>query len=93
MQRSDNSAHNDTGPVPAKKAGAVGVAGWLAIAVLVCFLGVSIWFALETWNSMEGVVISTHGKIAMVLGIVITTVVGAGLMALVFWSSHKGFDR
>jgi hypothetical protein len=39
------------------------------------------------------VAVSTNGKIAMLLGIVVTTLLGAGLMALVFWSSRKGYDR
>jgi hypothetical protein len=29
----------------------------------------------------------------MLLGIVVTALLGAGLMALVFWSNRKGYDR
>ncbi len=57
------------------------------------FLGGAVWFAIYAWRRMDGVEISTHGMIAMGLGIVVTTLVGAGLMGLVFWSSRKGYDR
>jgi hypothetical protein len=36
--------------------------------------------------------ISTHGKIAIVLGTMFTVFVGVGLMALVFYSDRSGQD-
>ena len=71
----------------------LGVSGWLTIIVLLALLGGAIWFAVGIWQATEETEISTHGKIAMALGIIVTILVGAGLMALVFWSSRKGFDR
>ena len=35
---------------------------------------------------------SIHGYVAMILGIVFSLVIGCGLMALMFYSSRKGFD-
>jgi len=35
---------------------------------------------------------SIHGYIAMTLGIIFSLVIGAGLMALVFYSSRYGYD-
>jgi hypothetical protein len=70
----------------------LGPAGWLAIIVLGSLLGVAIWFAFYGWNLTEGE-ISTNGVIALTLGIVLSMVLGGGLMALVFWSNRKGYDR
>jgi hypothetical protein len=67
--------------------------GVLLLAVLAAFLAGSAWFAVSAWRRTAGVEISTHGMIAMGLGIIVTFLVGAGLMALVFWSSRKGYDR
>ncbi|MBT5812586.1 MAG: hypothetical protein HOI19_19605, partial [Rhodospirillaceae bacterium] len=44
------------------------------------------------WFEMGDVAISWHGVVAMVLGVVLSFLVGAGLMALVFYSNRKGFD-
>ncbi|HEX4535289.1 MAG TPA: hypothetical protein VH000_13730 [Rhizomicrobium sp.] len=68
------------------------LAGWLAIAVMAAFLGIAIWYAAYTWNRMEGVGISTAGWLFLVLGVVVTFAVGAGLMGLLFYSSRKGRD-
>ena len=66
----------------------LGPGGWLAVIVLV----VSIWFAFYGWNLTDGQV-STNGMIALTLGIVFSMLLGGGLMALVFWSNRKGYDR
>jgi TRAP-type C4-dicarboxylate transport system permease small subunit len=70
----------------------LGPAGWLAILVLGCILAASIWFAFYGWNLTDGQ-ISTQGMIALVLGVVFSMLLGGGLMALVFWSNKKGYDR
>ena len=64
-----------------------------AIAVLVGFLIGAIVYAVRAWNAMSGVGISTAGWIFMALGVIVTTLVGGGLMALVFYSSRKDYDR
>ena len=70
----------------------IGRAGWVAIIVLGAFLVWAIWYAMHAWSQMQGVGISTAGWVFMGLGIVVTFAVGAGLMALVFYSSRKGKD-
>ena len=75
----------------AKRAG-LGVAGWLAIAAMVIVLGAAIWFMVYGWN-LTNAQISTQGYIALTLGIVLSALVGGGLMALLFWSNRKGYDR
>jgi hypothetical protein len=41
---------------------------------------------------LGGVGISSAGWVFLVLGVVVTILVGSGLMALVFYSSRKGRD-
>jgi len=36
---------------------------------------------------------SVHGYVAMILGIIFSLLVGCGLMALVFYSSRRGYDE
>jgi hypothetical protein len=67
--------------------------GWLAIAAMAAMLLAAILFAIHTWNAMEGTSVSTLGWLFMALGVIVTTLVGAGLMALVFYSSRKNYDR
>jgi len=68
-------------------------AGWIALAVLVGFLLVSLWYAVKVWTSMAGVHMSGWGWMFLILGIVVTIGLGAGLMALVFYSSRHDMDR
>lgn len=63
----------------------------LLTVVLTAFLAVSIWFAFRSFTSIE-TEMSGHGWFAMVLGVVFSLVVGGGLMALVFYSSRRGYD-
>jgi ABC-type multidrug transport system permease subunit len=68
-------------------------AGWIAIVVLVALLVAAVWYAAQVWISMSGVHMSVWGWTFMVLGVVVTTGLGAGLMALVFYSSRHDMDR
>jgi len=68
-------------------------AGWVALAVLAAFFFVSLWYAVKVWTSMAGVHMSGWGWLFLVLGIVVTIALGAGLMALVFYSSRHDMDR
>jgi hypothetical protein len=66
------------------------------IAAIVIMLGVLVWagwYAVTAWNAMRGVTISTLGWVFMGLGAIVTLLVGAGLMALVFYSSRHDMDR
>jgi hypothetical protein len=62
------------------------------ILPLVVLLALAAWFAIYSWNAIEGPPIPTAGSVAMWLGIVFSIVVGCGLMALVFYSSRRGYD-
>jgi len=73
--------------------GRVGVAGWIAIVVMVGLLAWAGWYAVHAWNALAGVDISPIGWVFIVVGILLTLGLGGGLMALVFYSSRKDFDR
>jgi hypothetical protein len=55
-------------------------------------LGAAIWFMFYGWNLADGQ-IDTNGYIALGLGVLLSMVLGGGLMALLFWSNRKGYDR
>jgi fumarate reductase subunit D len=71
----------------------LGIGGWLIILLLVALLIWAGWFGYTSWTAVGDVKISTAGWIFLGLGIVVTTLVGAGLMFLVFYSSRKHYDR
>lgn len=66
--------------------------GTAAILILLAFLGWAVWYGIRSWNALEGVRISPLGWLFMGLGVVVTFLVGAGLMALVFYSSRHDRD-
>jgi hypothetical protein len=72
--------------------GRIGIAGWIGIVVLVVLLAAALWYAQHAWGQMPGVGLSPLGWLFLVLGVITTVVVGAGLMALLFYSSRKGKD-
>jgi hypothetical protein len=69
------------------------LAGGIAIAILVLLLAWAIWYALGAWDAMRAVHLSSLGWVFLVLGALVTFLVGAGLMALVFYSSRHDMDR
>ena len=69
-----------------------GMRKFLVIIPLVALLGASVWFALYAWTAIEGPPMPVEGHVAMWLGIVFSLVIGCGLMALVFYSSRRGYD-
>ncbi|MEI7805666.1 MAG: hypothetical protein WCI56_10090 [Hyphomicrobiales bacterium] len=64
----------------------------IIIVPLFALLAATLWFAVYTWTSLEGPPIPAFGYWAMGGGIVISLIVGCGLMALVFYSSRHGYD-
>ena len=62
------------------------------IVPLVALLAFALWFAVYSWNAIEGPPIPATGYVALSLGIVFSLLVGCGLMALLFYSSRHGYD-
>ena len=70
----------------------IGAAGWTTILVLLAFLAVAIAYAVHGWSRVGAVGIPPIGWAFLIAGIVVTLLVGGGLMALIFYSSRKGHD-
>lgn len=64
----------------------------LFISLAILLLG-SIVVMINGWGSIPAVAISGMGKLALIGGVVISFLVGGGLMALVFYSARKGYDE
>lgn len=70
----------------------LGPAGFIALIVLFGLFGGATWYAVYAWGLLGGIAISPTGWLFLVLGAVLTTLLGGGLMALLFYSSRKGKD-
>lgn len=81
---------NDEGPNSPR---GLGLAGWFAIIAMAILLIWSIWYAVHAWNALGSVEIGVTGWVFIVVGIMLTVGLGAGLMALVFYSSRHDMDR
>jgi cation transporter-like permease len=65
-----------------------------ALLLLLSFMvaGVSTWALGATWEAIGGGEMSVHGWIALALGILGTSGLAWGLMALAFLSHREGWD-
>lgn len=61
----------------------------LLIAVLGALLAAAVIFTFTHWDASA---MSVHGWIALGAGAVLSFVIGAGLMALMFYSARHGYD-
>jgi hypothetical protein len=77
---------------PLHTARGLGPWGWAVIIVLAGFLAAAISYAIYGWNRLGDVGIPPVGWAFLIAGIVVTVLVGAGLMGLIFYSSRKGRD-
>jgi protein-S-isoprenylcysteine O-methyltransferase Ste14 len=66
--------------------------GWVALVALFTLLVFAIWYCAHAWSELPGVGIPPMGWLFLGLGVLLTIVVGAGLMFLLFYSSRKGRD-
>jgi hypothetical protein len=72
----------------------------ILIVALVVMLGAAMAFSWHVWTSVGaaasdsgGQAMNGNGMAALVIGGIGTLVVGAGLMALVFYSARHDYDR
>ncbi len=68
-------------------------AGWVTLVILLALLAAAIWYARGIWHSFSDTPISGLGWTFLVLSVVVTIGLGAGLMALVFYSARHDMDR
>ncbi len=59
------------------------------LGLLILAAGTGFW----AWREIGSVEIGMHGWIALGLGAGLTFLVGAGLMALMFFSARRGYDE
>jgi hypothetical protein len=64
----------------------------LIILALFGLLAAAIWFAVAAWERLGGAEIPFYGYLAIVGGVLVSLLVGGGLMGLVFYSSRHGYD-
>ncbi|HEY0224424.1 MAG TPA: hypothetical protein VGC38_07930 [Pseudolabrys sp.] len=64
----------------------------LLVLGLFGLLALAIWFASSAWMHFGGDPIPAYGYAAIAGGVVISLLVGGGLMGLVFYSSRYGYD-
>ena len=64
----------------------------ILVAALFALLAMSVWFAAYAWNHLGGDPVPSYGYVAIAGGVVVSLLVGGGLMALVFYSSRHGYD-
>jgi len=63
----------------------------LTAAALSGLLALAVSFTINAW-ARTAASMSIHGWIALGLGIVFSVGIGCGLMALMFYSSRRGYD-
>ena len=71
----------------------------ILIVALVIMLGAAIAFSWDVWTSVGtdggdggGQAMNGNGMAALIIGGIGTLALGGGLMALVFYSSRRGYD-
>jgi len=71
----------------------MGIGSWIILIVLLSLsvaAGVIVYFG---WTLADGTDVPTSGYAAMAFGVIISLAIGFGLMALLFYSSRKGYDE
>jgi hypothetical protein len=69
------------------------VGTWILAAVLFGFLAWALVVGYLGWTGSPGVEMPSIGIGALIFGVVMSLIVGIGLMALVFFSSRSGYDE
>ena len=64
----------------------------LAVIALLALLGAALWYAIGIWTAVETEPMPPELYVALALGVLFSLVVGIGLMALMFYSSRRGYD-
>jgi hypothetical protein len=68
------------------------IGGWIVITVLLLLFAAAGVIGYLGWT-ISNADVPMSGYVAMALGVIFSLAVGVGLMALVFYSSRKGFDE
>jgi hypothetical protein len=71
----------------------LGIGTIAMVAALIAILAAALWFAASAFTTVSGPPMPAVGYAAMTLGIVLSLLVGCGLMALLFYSNRHGYDE
>src|SRR5580692_8059463 len=71
----------------------LGVGSWTILVVLLLLLVGTFTIVYLGWTLANGTDVPASGYVAMVFGVLVSLSVGFGLMALIFYSSRKGYDE
>jgi len=66
---------------------------WIVVTILMLLLVASGVIGYLGWMSGGDADVPTSGYVAMAFGVIFSLAVGIGLMALIFYSSRKGYDE
>jgi membrane protein DedA with SNARE-associated domain len=69
------------------------IGAWAVLVVLVALLAATMVVVYLGWTLGSEADVPITGYVAMAIGVVLSLAVGFGLMALVFYSSRKGYDE
>jgi hypothetical protein len=69
------------------------VGSWIVLIVLLSLLIATGVVVYRGWILGDGTDVPVSGYAAMVFGVIVSLAVGFGLMALIFYSSRKGYDE
>lgn len=76
------------------KRGMAGMAGPLMVFVpLLAILAAAVGYAVHVWESLDGPPMPAAGYVAMAGGVILSLVIGVGLMSLLFYSRRHGYDE
>lgn len=64
----------------------------IVVVSLVAMLVLAVWAGWDLLSGLVGNEMSPAGWAAAIIGAVLTIALGGGLMALVFYSSRRGYD-
>lgn len=67
--------------------------GAVLVAALLVLLGITGWWIWDVSATIGGFNMPLSGWLALILGVLVSLVVGIGLMSLVFYSHRHGHDR
>jgi hypothetical protein len=89
-----NTANQENGIERSAPASArLDVGSWTILIVLLLLLAGTFVIVYFGWKLANGTDVPASGYVAMVFGVLISLAVGFGLMALIFYSSRKGYDE
>ena len=71
----------------------MGAGSWTLLIVLISLFAATVMTVYFGWTSAKDTDVPTSGFVAMAIGVIFSLAVGFGLMALVFYSSRKGYDE